>query len=205
MNSLDLARAFFARTWKTLAITAVTITLLTLSLSALGFGGTVALLSFLGLYLAVQFKGTEIYFWATKRVTRLYDKVNAWWTPIWNDITGEAKAVADARATFNSAKAARKVAKKELKQSRKAVKQLAKNASKVLEAQLIAAGNGEDVTDLTVTALNARKDADQAVAKARLVKARYNKAFLKEYLAELALYEAAKTYRNSKSEAASTS
>lgn len=199
MNTLDIARAFFARTWKFLAITVAAIALLTASLSVFGFGGTIGLLTLVGLYLAVWFKGTEIYFWVTKRTSVVAEKVSEWWAPIWEDITGEAKAVAKARADYNSAKAARKAAKQELKKSRKAVKTLAKDAAKALRTQLIAAGNGDEVSKLAVDTLKTRKVADEAVAKARSAKVEYDKAFVVEYIAKVALHDAVESYRNGKS------
>lgn len=208
MNTLDLARAFFARTWKFLGITAAAATVLTLSLMVFGFGGTVGLIALVSIYLLIVFKGTEIYFLVAKHLTFVADKVKAgtaklraWWTPIWNDIVGEAKAVSGARAALNSAKADRKAAKKELKNSRKAVKKLAKNAAKALKAQLIAAGNGDNVNDLVVDTLNARKDADAAVAKARSAKAALATADAAVEIAEDNLHHAVEAYRNSKTNA----
>jgi hypothetical protein len=212
MNMLDLARALFARTWKPLGITTLAVVTLILWIVAFGFGATVGFVVLVGSFALLYFKGNEIYFLIKRHYDLVSDKakaatakLNAWWSPIWNDITGEAKAVASARAKLNSAKAARKDAKKELKQSRKAVKTLAKDAAKALQTQLIAAGNGDDVNDLVVETLNARKDADLAVAKARSAKELLGKASLVEFLAEQAFHNAVQEYRNRKSNEATVS
>lgn len=212
MNMLDLARALFARTWKPLGITALAVLVLILWISAFGVGTTVGFVLFVGGFALLYYKGNEIYFLLKRHFDLVSDKVkagtaklNAWWSPIWKDITGEAKAVASARADLNSAKAARKDAKKELKASRKAVKKLAKDAAKALQTQLIAAGNGESVNDLAVETLNARKDADLAVTKARSAKELFGKAILAEFLAEHAYHNAVQEYRNRKSNEATVS
>lgn len=200
MNSLDIARIVIDRLWKPALVTLIVLSALVASIIGFGFGGTVGLLLFAAIFAAFYYKGNEIYFFGVKCYYLVSDKVNSYMTPIIEDIKNEIKAVTAAHVALRAAKAARKDAKAAVKSTRKAVKSNAKIAAKALKVQLIAAGNGETVNELVVATLNARKDADQAVADARSALVALDSANKAVEIAEEDYRNASQTYRDSKSE-----
>lgn len=203
-NLLDTTQIVIDRLWKPTLVTVVVLAVLVASIMGFGFIGTVALLAYVGLILAITFRGNEIYFWAHKHVTHVSDKVRALVNPVIEDIVAEIKFVAAARATLTSAKATREDALNEMNNARNAVKSSAKTASNALEAQLIAAGNGDNVTGLLLDYLDARKDADNAISTARAAKVTFENADKALEDAKKDFRNARETFRNS-NEAASTS